>query len=108
MSGYAVEYTESAEREIIEVYSWISEVAPLAAQKWRDDLILKVESLSENPLRYPVAPESDKFLHEIRVILFRRRRSQFRIYYTIERKRVVILTVRHSSRQPLGEQDINS
>jgi|GEM_PF-842974 plasmid stabilization system protein ParE len=103
MSGYVVEYTSGAEREIIESYLWIKERAPRSAEKWREELIGKVESLADNPLRHSVAPESGKFTQEIRLILFRKRRSQFRIYYTIEGRRVVMLTVRRSALKPLEE-----
>jgi plasmid stabilization system protein ParE len=106
MSGYVVEYTAGAEREIIESYLWIRERAPGAAEKWREELIGKVESLADNPLNHPVAPESGKFQTEIRLMLFRKRRSQFRIYYTVEGRRVIILTVRRSARKPLEEGDL--
>jgi plasmid stabilization system protein ParE len=106
MIGYVIEYTSMAEREVIESYLWIRERAPRAAEKWREELIGKVESLAANPLRHPVAPESGKFMQEIRLMLFRKRRSQFRIYYTIEGVRVVILTIRRSARKPLEEDDL--
>ena len=81
-------------------------VHPWLPIKWRDELIGKVEELSENPLRHPVAPESEKFPREIRLMLFRKRRGQFRIYYTINQKRVVILSVRRSARKPLEKEDL--
>lgn len=79
--------------------------APRAAEKWRDELIGKVEELAINPHFHPVAPESTKFPQEIRRMLFRKRRGQFRVFYTIIGKRVVILSVRHSARKPLEEGD---
>ena len=106
MSRYRLEYTLSAQREIEDAYLWIRESAPQAAEKWRDDLIAQIDLLGENPLRHPVAKESDKFPREIRMMLFRKRRSQFRIYYTVEKKRIVILTVRRSARKPLDEDDL--
>ena len=107
MSGFHVAYTLSAQQEIEDSYLWISERAPRAAEKWREDLIAKIEALAVNPLIHPVAPESDKFPKQIRLMLFRKKRGQFRIYYTIERKRVVILTVRRSARKPLEEDDLS-
>src|SRR5882757_5919826 len=101
MSCYEVEYTAGAQTEMESSFLWIQERAPLAADKWRDELLEKIESLAENPYRHPVAPESHKFTLEIRLMLFRKRRGQFRIYYTVEKKRVVILTVRRSARKPL-------
>lgn len=106
MSGYGVSYTTGAEDEITEAYLWIKERMPKAAEKWREELICQIESLGENPLRHPLAPESGSFAQEIRLMLFRKRRSQFRIYYTVIQKQVVILTVRRSARKPLEESDI--
>ncbi|MCW0219253.1 MAG: type II toxin-antitoxin system RelE/ParE family toxin [Prosthecobacter sp.] len=104
--SFLVEYSLHAQSELVESYLWIKERSPMAADKWRDELIDKVEELSENPLRYPVAPESEKFPREIRLMLFRKRRGQFRIYYTINQKRVVILSVRRSARKPLEKEDL--
>ena len=108
MSGFQVEYTLGAQQEIEDSYRWISERAPRAVEKWREELIGKIEALAGNPLFHPVAPESDHFPREIRLMLFRKRRGQFRIYYTIEKKRVVILTVRRSARKPLEEDDFSA
>jgi plasmid stabilization system protein ParE len=93
--------------EVEDSYLWIKERAPVAAEKWRDELIAKVESLGDSPHRHPVAPESGRFPREIRLMLFRKRRGQFRIYYTIDSQRVVILSVRRSARQPLDEDDLS-
>jgi len=104
--SFRVEYTLHAQGEIEDSYLWIKERAPQAAEKWRDELIGKVEELADNPLRHPVAPESDKFPREIRQMLFRKRRGQFRVFYTIDGKRVVILSVRRSARKPLEGGDL--
>ncbi|MBL9178708.1 MAG: type II toxin-antitoxin system RelE/ParE family toxin [Verrucomicrobiaceae bacterium] len=104
--SFEVEYTPNAQRELEDVYLWIKARAPISAARWRDDLIAKVESLSTDPQRHRLAPESRRFLAEIRQLIFRKRRSQFRILFTIVSKRVVILSVRHHSRRPLEEGDL--
>ncbi len=106
MSKFRIEYTFGAEKEIVESYLWIKEQSPQAAEKWREDLIGKIESLAANPFRHPVAPESERFSKEIRLLLFRKRRGQYRIYYTVDKKRVVILSVRRAARKPLEEGDL--
>lgn len=104
---FRVEYTFNAQAELEEAYSWIRERAPMAAEKWLEELIAKIEKLADNPKAHPPAPESSKFRREIRLMLFRKRRSQFRIYYTVERTRIVILSVRRSFRKPLEEDDLS-
>ena len=107
MSGFRVEYTPGAWRELKDNYLWIKERSPQGAEKWRNELIEQVEELANNPLRYPVAPENDRFSREIRLLLFRKRQSQFRVYFAVESQRVVILSVRRSSRSPLEEEDLS-
>jgi len=104
--SFEVEYTAHAQRELEDVYLWIKARAPLSAYRWRDELIAKVEALATDPERHRLAPESRRFPCEIRQLLFRKRRSQFRILFTITGHRVVILSVRHHSRRPLGEKDL--
>lgn len=104
--SFEVEYTRNAQTEIEDAYLWIRERAVVAAERWRDELIEKIEALADNPHRHPPAPESRKFSCEIRQLLFRKRRSQFRVFYTIDKSRVVILSVRRSSRKPLEEGDL--
>ncbi|MHB1081387.1 MAG: type II toxin-antitoxin system RelE/ParE family toxin [Prosthecobacter sp.] len=104
--SFEIEYTAHAQCELEDVYLWIKARAPVSAARWRDDLIAKVESLASDPGRHRIAPESRRFPVEIRQLLFRKHRSQFRILFTISGKRVVILSVRHHSRKPLEEGDL--
>lgn len=104
--SFEVEYTANARRELEDTYLWIKARAPISAVRWREDLIAKVESLADDPRRHRLAPESKKFPCDIRQILFRKRRSQFRILFTIAEERVVILSIRHHSRRPLEDGDL--
>jgi plasmid stabilization system protein ParE len=100
--SHEIEYTENALREIGETYLWIKRSGDLTASRWREDLIRQIDSLGVHPERHRLAPESPRFTKEIRQLLFRKRRSQFRVLYTIVGKRVVVLSFRHHSRQPLS------
>lgn len=104
--SFEIEYTANARRELEDTYLWIKARAPISAVRWREDLIAKVELLSDDPHRHRLAPESKKFSCDIRQILFRKRRSQFRILFTITGQRVVILSIRHHSRRPLEDGDL--
>lgn len=104
--SYEVAYAPNAIREVEDIYLWIKCRAPLSADRWRDDFIAKAESLSKDPTSHRLAPENSKFTCEIRQLLFRKRRSQFRIIFTIKEDKVIILTVRHHSRRPLDEGEL--
>ena len=99
---HEIEYTQNALREISDTYLWIKRRGEQTASNWREGLIARIETLAVQPDKHRLAPESPRFTREIRQLLFRKRRSQFRILYTIEGKRVVILSFRHHSRQPLS------
>jgi plasmid stabilization system protein ParE len=104
--SFEVEYTTNARRELEDTYLWIKARAPISAVRWREDLITKVETLAVDPHRHRLAPESKKFPCDIRQLLFRKRRSQFRVLFTIAEERVVILSIRHHSRRPLEDGDL--
>lgn len=104
--SFDVEYAPNAIRELEDIYLWIKARAPITADRWRDDFITKVESLSKDPHRHRPAPEASKFSCDIRQLLFRKNRGQFRIIFTIRGNKVIILTVRHHSRRPLDEGDL--
>lgn len=103
--SHKIEYTDNALHEIAETYHWIKQRGDVTASRWREELIAKIETLADQPERHRLAPESPRFTRDIRQLLFRKRRSQFRILYTIEAKRVVILSFRHHSRQPLSGEE---
>jgi plasmid stabilization system protein ParE len=100
--SHEIEYSANALREIGDTYLWIKQRGEQTASQWREELIARIETLSKQPERHRLAPESPRFSREIRQLLFRKRRGQFRILYTIEGCRVVILSFRHHSRQPLS------
>jgi plasmid stabilization system protein ParE len=49
------------------------------------------------PARYPLAPENEEHANEIRQLVY----GRYRILFTIQPGRVVILHVRHGARLPL-------
>jgi len=63
-----------------------------------------VKSLSELPLRCPVAPESRLGLvdREVRQLLYGLNYWKYRILFVVERDRVLVAHVRHGARLYLG------
>lgn len=105
---FEVEYTPNAIREVEDVYLWIKARAPISADRWKEDFIAKVETLSKDPQRHRLAPENSKFSCDIRQLLFRKHRGQFRIIFTISENKVIVLSLRHHSRRPLDEGDLSA
>jgi plasmid stabilization system protein ParE len=96
-----------AEREIREAAFWISEQSksPTPALRWARSIRAKIDSLKESPHRCPVDPDSAAYGEEVRVLLFGRRPGVYRILFAIRGDVVHVLTVRHSARRSLREQD---
>ena len=95
---FEVVLTEQAQEDAEQAYLWIAEREPEGAQQWWIGLVDAVMSLENLPLRCPIAPENQYFEEEIRMFLYGRRKSQFRILFTLDGQTVVVLHIRRSSR----------
>ena len=101
--NYRVIISATAMAEIQEAFEWLANQSPLAADRWRAALLQAVDSLEALPDRYPLAPEAAHLGMEIRQLLHGRRRGIYRILFTIQDNRVLVLRVRHGARRFLGE-----
>lgn len=106
--AYKIVVLPEAEIEIKQAFSYISEHAPEAAIRWYRCVREAIESISEMPARCPVTPESAKLNFEIRHLLYGKRPGIYRIVFRIaeEEQEVHILTVRHSTRKSLSQEDM--
>ena len=75
-----------------EIAAYIAADRPEAARAWIDQLFARVALLGAHPKQGRRVPELDRA--DIREVLF----GVYRIIYRLDRKRVVILTVRHGRR----------
>lgn len=103
---FQVVYSQNAQDEIEAAYRWIAQSAPVAAGAWRDELILRVETLTKNPLAYPRATEGTKVVEDIRQLLFGKRNGQYKILYTVCGNEVVVLSLRRSRRKAMAAGDL--
>ncbi|TLD71464.1 type II toxin-antitoxin system RelE/ParE family toxin [Phragmitibacter flavus] len=104
---YEVILSAEAERNIEEAVAWIAEANPTAGEEWYVGLIAKLGSLSQMPLRCPVAPESKLGLveREIRQLLYGRHFWKYRVLFSVDKQRVLIAHVRHGARLYLGQRE---
>ncbi|MGD0168979.1 MAG: type II toxin-antitoxin system RelE/ParE family toxin [Smithella sp.] len=82
-----------------EIAEYIAQDKPLAADKWINTVFSKVEQLASSPEIGRVVPEiqNDQF----RELIY----GNYRIIYRIEKKQILILTIRHG-KQILPIEDI--
>jgi plasmid stabilization system protein ParE len=86
-------------------YQWIDAESPHSAAKWLAGLLDAVASLESFPERCPVAPENELFVEEVRLHLYRMS-SVYRILFTIQQDKVVVLYIRIGARLFVTPEDI--
>ncbi len=95
-----------AKEDLRRIHRWIRQSAPLAADRWLEEIKASIKSLSRNPERCAVAPESDTFEMPIRQLFYGSgNRGTYRILFTVTKEFVSIIHVRHGSRDTAWPQD---
>ena len=83
--------------------------APDTALRWMEGFHKALQTLSENPLRCSVAPESDAVELEIRQLFYRTKsRRSYRALFTIQGDEVRILHVRSPGQRLMRSGEIES
>lgn len=91
---YSVEITQIAEKDIREIYEYISLDKMLSARQWVRELEHQIESLESFPLRCPVIPESKELGRAYRHLIY----GNYRTIFKVIGERVVIMRVIHGAR----------
>jgi plasmid stabilization system protein ParE len=105
---YEVRLAEPAEIEIEAAYLGRMRFGLEAADRWYAGLARALESLSQLPRRYPLAPESDALGGGLRQMIYGTGRGAYRIMYRVFEPEeanpgvVRVLHVRHAARQRPG------
>jgi plasmid stabilization system protein ParE len=98
--------TDLAEVDLRSCYRWLAERNRAAADRWRDSLLAAVDSLGENPERWPLATEPELAELGIRELHHGKRRRIHRVFYHIGSDSVEILRVRHAAQDSLSPGDM--
>jgi plasmid stabilization system protein ParE len=103
---YQVEITHAAWDELSDNYEWLRLRAPLAAKRWRVELLRAVDSLESQPDRCPLADEADEYGLDIRQLALGRGRRVYRILFQIRGNTVYVLRIRHAAQRPLRPEEL--
>jgi plasmid stabilization system protein ParE len=105
--SFQLRLTRKAALDIAEKYTWMVEhISATAADRWRADLESAIRKLATTARSCPEAPEAQLVGSEIRQLLYRRRKSVYRILFRIRDDAVEVLRVRHARQDLLGEDDL--
>jgi plasmid stabilization system protein ParE len=100
--AYRVEITPEAEADLDEGYRYIARDSQSRALRWWQRFYDVAERLALFPEAYTFSPENDSVPFEVRQKLF----GNYRILFTIDGERVVILRIRHAARLPLQSEEL--
>jgi plasmid stabilization system protein ParE len=95
---YQAYITATAEAGMYAACQWLETEAPHSASKWMAGLLEAIDSLETFPERCPIAAENDLFVEEVRVHPYRMS-SVYRILFTIQQDKVVVLYIRHGAQR---------
>ena len=107
--GLRVSLAPQALRELDEIAHYIrTRGSRESAERWFNQIVAEIRTLSESPMRCAIAPESRDAGVDVRLLLHGRRHRQYKIYYVIDETRatVSVVHVRHWARQPLGRDEL--
>lgn len=104
--SYRVILQPRAERELLAAARWLEGQSQSTAKalRWVRSVRTKIESLRANPERCPIDPDSDVYGETVRVLIFGKRHSKYRILFAVRGDAVHVVSVRHSARRSLAEE----
>lgn len=81
--------------------------SPQVAERWYRGFVEALLSLSENPLRYSLARESELFRYELRELLYGSgRRNTHRALFRVVGNRVEVMLIRHFAQRDVTPEDL--
>jgi plasmid stabilization system protein ParE len=104
---YRVEIGPRARGDLDAAYSYAARNAPESADRWQRRFKAALATLQSHPQRCGLAPENQRFHHELRQYLFGTRRFRYRAIYYIHGDLVHILRIRRASMRPLRRIDLD-
>lgn len=95
-------FTAEAQCNADKIYDWLAERSPQGAVTWFAAFLAAVDSLAVDAERLPTAPESNKFSHPVRQLLFKTQHGRcYRILFVLDDLTVTILHVRGPGQAPV-------
>jgi plasmid stabilization system protein ParE len=104
--AFEVVFHPRARSDVAATVAWLSRASPAGAARWRAGLLRVLEKLETDPNRYPAADEAPQLGVDLRQLLYGRRRSVYRVLFTIDGQTVHVLRIRHAAQDHLAPGDV--
>lgn len=102
MKTHTIGYTEHALGDLEKIYGWIARDSPTNAEAMIRRITTSIDRLASMPRTGRPAVEQDRIIYELRQLSVR----PYRVLYTIQNTRIVILRVRHSAQDDLTPEEL--
>jgi plasmid stabilization system protein ParE len=106
VKAYRVTITATAKQNLRDGYVWAAQHAPESAARWLGRFYDALQTLSTNPERCGVAPESVLVGCEVRQFLFGKGRNVWRALFLIDDDEVRVLHVRRAAMDVARPEDL--
>jgi plasmid stabilization system protein ParE len=106
MTKYRLILQPPALDDLDAAYRWIHERAPDAADRWFNGFVEALNTLTEFPDRWGLAPENDAVEPEVRQLLYGKRSGVYRALFTLTGQEVRVLHIRHGARTTLTAEEL--
>ncbi len=97
--GYTVVLTQGFARHLQEMGNYIAADNPQRAVTWLKEIEVKVMKLDCFSQSHSYARENEAHSLELRQLVFGRGRNKYRVIFTVREIDVVVLDIRHASRE---------
>jgi plasmid stabilization system protein ParE len=105
--AYRVILSRRAQRDRDDAFEWYcNNYSQEFAIRWYNGLHAALQRLETAPMRGSEASESHLYPFEVREVLIGTKRKNHRALYTIHKRNVVVLHVRHTAMRDLTEDDL--
>ncbi len=105
---FRVEIASRAQQDLEALYLWVVARAPQQGTAWFNGFERAVLSLETHPERCPIARESLSAASPVRVLLYGRRASVYRVYFNVDKRAqlVRVLHIRRGTRHAPAPNDV--
>jgi plasmid stabilization system protein ParE len=100
--AHEVQITQRAYEQLDAIVDYISKDAPDRAHRWRERILIEIESLARFPLRHGLAPEAEAVGVRLHQVMF----GVYRVLYTVDDSVVTVHGVRHGARRFLHSEEL--
>lgn len=102
-----IQMTRRAERDLREIFVWISSRSPAGALQWLEAFEQSLKSASKSDTPGSFAPEADEFGINLSQLLFHTRRGRtFRILIMVQANILHVLSIRGSGQDLLTIEEL--